>query len=270
MNSADNPQQGPDGTLAAGFPNYRTAVGPPHYYDKIGAMQFSLLALLGLREDNSLLDIGCGSLRAGRLWILYLQPGKYFGMDPVKWLIEDGKKENLSNDLLDTKGPTFSDDDDYTLTMFDRDFDYLVAQSVFSHAPRDHISRCFSQARSVMHKKSIFAGTFFDGEVDNSETEWSGLVRYKESTIYELANESGLKCRFLDFPHPAGQRWFILTDPSNSVNVRSLLCGYEFSPEVHLRSLADRFGVDILSYDDYLNEQMQRARDAFSSTEPTR
>lgn len=261
MESAYNPQQKPSKTLAAGFPNYRAAVGPPHYYDKIGAMQFSLLALLGLRENNSLLDIGCGSLRAGRLWILYLQSGKYFGIDPATWLIEEGKKENLGNDLLSKKAPTFSSDDDYTLTEFDRQFDYLVAQSVFTHAPREHISRCLGQARAVMHEKSIFAATFFEGGADNCKTEWSGLVRYKESTIYQLTNESGLKCRFLDFPHPAGQRWFILTDPGNSVDVRSLLCGYEFSPEVHLRSLIEQFGGESSSYEDYLNEQLRELRE---------
>ena len=69
---------------------YRTFVGPTEKYDIVGALQFCLLIFLGLREENNLLDIGCGSLRSGRFFITYLQKGKYFGIEPEKWLIEEG------------------------------------------------------------------------------------------------------------------------------------------------------------------------------------
>ena len=62
--------------------DYRSYVGPTHQYDLIGAAQFALLYALGLREHHRLLDIGCGSLRAGRMLISYLAPGGYTGVDP--------------------------------------------------------------------------------------------------------------------------------------------------------------------------------------------
>ena len=53
--------------LQLGDHHYRAFVDFPGRYDVgAAAMQFSLLTALGLREDHSLLDIGCGSLRAGR------------------------------------------------------------------------------------------------------------------------------------------------------------------------------------------------------------
>ena len=58
--------------------NHRAFVGPREHYDIVGAMQFTLLYFLGLREHHYLLDIGCGSLRAGRFFIMYLKPGHYF------------------------------------------------------------------------------------------------------------------------------------------------------------------------------------------------
>jgi len=64
--------------LKPGDPQYRAYVGPPEDYDLIAAMTFNLLTTLGLRQHHSLLDIGCGSLRIGRLLIPYLNQGKYF------------------------------------------------------------------------------------------------------------------------------------------------------------------------------------------------
>ena len=69
--------------LKPGDPQYRAYVGPPEDYDLIAAMTFNLLTTLGLRQHHSLLDIGCGSLRIGRLLIPYLNRGKYFGVEPV-------------------------------------------------------------------------------------------------------------------------------------------------------------------------------------------
>ena len=59
-------------------------------YDLSSALQFSLLTSLGLRENHTLLDIGCGSLRGGRLALMYLLPEHYYGIEPEQWLIEEG------------------------------------------------------------------------------------------------------------------------------------------------------------------------------------
>ncbi len=77
--------------LKPGDPQYRAYVGPPEDYDLIAAMTFNLLTTLGLRQHHSLLDIGCGSLRIGRLVIPYLNRGKYFGVEPNEWL---GRRRN--------------------------------------------------------------------------------------------------------------------------------------------------------------------------------
>src|ERR1700677_2151158 len=47
----------------------------------VGEMQFDYLIAHGLRPGMRLLDIGCGTPRAGRLFIDYLDPGDYYGTD---------------------------------------------------------------------------------------------------------------------------------------------------------------------------------------------
>ena len=61
--------------LVPGDPHYRAFVGPPEDYDLVSAMSFGLLTALGLRQHHALLDIGCGSMRVGRLLIPYLNVG---------------------------------------------------------------------------------------------------------------------------------------------------------------------------------------------------
>ena len=48
---------------------------------KIGQMQFDYLIKHGLKPDMRMLEIGCGNLRAGRLFIDYLDSGNYYGTD---------------------------------------------------------------------------------------------------------------------------------------------------------------------------------------------
>ena len=93
--------------LKPGDPHYRAYVGPPEDYDLIAAMTFNLLTTLGLRQRHSLLDVGCGSLRIGRLLIPYLNRGKYFGVEPHEWLVEAGIKCELGEAIVQIKRPTF-------------------------------------------------------------------------------------------------------------------------------------------------------------------
>lgn len=202
------------------MPNYRAYVGPEEWYDIIAAMQFNLLTSLGLRQHHHLLDIGCGSLRAGRLFIPYLLHSHYFGIEPNKWLIDDGIKHELGGPgLVEAKKPTFSNDNNFTLTTFNRKFDYLLAQSIFSHACERQIRRCLSQARDVMKSSSIFAATYFDSGDPRAKSrqegpnfkgdEWTypGCVFYTLDHIVELADEQDLTCELLDWKHPDLQTW---------------------------------------------------------------
>ena len=74
-------------------------------------MQFNLLTFLGLREHHYLLDVGCGSLRGGRLFISYLLTGRYFGIEPNRQLIKDGIENELGEGIIPVKRPVFSHDE---------------------------------------------------------------------------------------------------------------------------------------------------------------
>lgn len=201
------------GTLPIGSHHYRAYVGPPEKYDLVAAVQFNLLTCLGLREFHFLLDIGCGSLRAGRLFIPYLLPGHYFGIEPEQWLIEEGIKNELGADILRAKRPVFSHDLDFDCTKFNQKFDFILAQSIFSHASASQIRKCLSEVEKCMQPGGIIAATFVKGTEDYRADTWvyPDCVSYTLEYMMQLAAEVGLTAEPVDWPHPNGQTWIRVT-----------------------------------------------------------
>jgi SAM-dependent methyltransferase len=200
---------------------HRKFVGPPEKYDLATAGQFSLLAALGLREDHTLLDIGCGSLRGGRLFIPYLAPEKYFGIEPEQWLIDQGIAAEVGRDLANIKKPAFSNDSNFTLTIFSRTFDFMLAQSIFSHATQKQIRRCLTEAKKALAPTGIFAATFFAGDTNYEGDDWvyPGLVYYTVEHFTKMAADAGLALKLLNWTHTNNQQWIAITHPEfiNSV-----------------------------------------------------
>ncbi|SHO42880.1 Methyltransferase type 12 (fragment) [Nitrosotalea sinensis] len=204
-----------------GFRHYRSYVGSSKKYDIMAAHQFNLLTSLGLRENHTLLDIGCGSLRGGRLFITYLLPNKYFGIEPEEWLLEEGIKKNLGQEILRIKKPKFSNEKEFKLRVFNQKFDYILAQSIFSHATQKQILTCLSEAKKVMTESSFFVGTFYLGDANNTKTEWEypGPVTYTKDFMKNAATENKLECKFLKYEHLNGQTWMVIT---NSANIQKI------------------------------------------------
>ncbi len=153
--------------LKPGDAHYRAYVGPPDDYDLIAAMAFNLLTTLGLRQHHSLLDVGCGSLRIGRLLIPYLNRGKYFGVEPNKWLVKEGIKREIGEALLEIKRPTFFfSDSPETIAQAKGPFAFALAQSIFSHCGLDLIKNWLSAISNSLAEDGALIATFLPGEED--------------------------------------------------------------------------------------------------------
>jgi len=191
---------------------HRRFVGPEGEYDLSAASQFNLLTLLGLREHHTLLDVGCGSLRAGRLFITYLQPGNYFGIEPESWLVESALRTELGPDFARVKRPTFDDNRDFALGVFGRTFDFVLLSSIFSHAAPHQVRTCLAEARLVMTPTSLLVASFTPGPSDYDGDAWvyPGMVTYRLESLRALGRAAGLDCEPLDWPYVYGtgrQTW---------------------------------------------------------------
>jgi hypothetical protein len=201
--------------LKVGADNYTAYVGPPDRFDVMAASQFRLLTTLGLREHHTVLDFGCGSLRAGMLLIPYLLPGRYHGLEPNKWLIDDAIKYELGDRIIDLKCPIFRHESDFSADCFGVTFDFILAQSIFSHAGRNLIMRALSSFRKCLSQNGIAAITFAppikNGELEFEGDGWAypGLAVYRTETVLRMIDDAGLHGRKIPWFHPR-QSWFVI------------------------------------------------------------
>lgn len=198
--------------LQPGDEHYRAYIGPPKHYDLVSAMVFNLLTCLGLRQHHRVLDIGCGSLRVGRLLIPYLNEGNYVGIEPNQWLVEDGIANELGMDLIRIKKPVFSFQNSMEEFKAPLGLDYAFAQSIFSHCGEDLIKQWLSQASFHLKDDGAILATFLTDTADFVGNGWiyPDCVSFRPETLARLAAECGLGFRVLDWAHPR-QVWALFS-----------------------------------------------------------
>jgi hypothetical protein len=205
-------------------PKYKSfVVGNAENYESMGRSQFEMLRFWGLREDHFLLDVGCGSLSGGRFAIRFLAPGRYCGIEPEQWLIDDGIRHELGREIMDSKRPQFSNDTGFNLSHFGRQFDFIVAHSILTHTSQRQMRQLFSQAGKAMLDSSIFLASYLEGESDYSEDRWvyPGVSRYTFATVRSFAREHELRCAPAGWPHPGRQTWLVFYRAGNEEFVAS-------------------------------------------------
>lgn len=191
---------------------HRAYVGPRDEFDVGAAHQFNLMtSCLGLREYHHLLEIGCGALRAARLFIPYLLPDRYCGLEPNRWLVEAGIEHELGPSLQQLRRPLFRHEADFSLTPFERQFDFILAQSIFSHTSQAQMGRCLTQVKQVLHPDGLFAASFHAAEEDYEGNTWvyPESVAYRPATLERLAHEAGLQVSALPWGNQNQQSWML-------------------------------------------------------------
>lgn len=191
--------------------DHRAAVGG--MWDVIGPLQFHFMQSQGLRPDHRLLDIGCGSLRAGRFFIAYLNPRCYFGLDSDEALVRAGLKMEIDTALINEKQPEFAFNSDFRFP-FDQKPDFAIAQSVFTHLTPKQIETCLLNLREFAPKCKFFV-TF-----NESAFGWPSWFSpnsqrtffYKRSQMARMADRCGWTMTYIgEWEHPRDQRMLLLT-----------------------------------------------------------
>jgi SAM-dependent methyltransferase len=176
-------------------------------WDEIGRLQFDFLVGRGLQPHHELLDVGCGTLRGGRHFIRYLDAGHYTGTELSARAIAHAK-ELVERERLSAKRPNLlvSESGDLTFGEFPgRRFDFILAQSVFTHLGPEHIEQCFAHVGRVMHEDSVFYFTYQRGE--RPKRTGPRKFKYPFAFFEALADRHGfeLEDASADYPHPRGQ-----------------------------------------------------------------
>ncbi|MFG1703128.1 class I SAM-dependent DNA methyltransferase [Nonomuraea sp. M3C6] len=163
----------------------------------LGRMQFDYLIEHGLKPDYRMLEIGCGNLRAGHLFIDYLHAGNYYGID-ISPDILMAAQDTIVKHRLGDKLPYLTPVRDLRFAFLpDQHFDVVHAHSVFSHSPPEVIDECFAHVGRIMKR-----GGWFDFTFDRTEGKEHQVLRedfyYRTETLVALAARHGLHAVFME------------------------------------------------------------------------
>lgn len=187
---------------------HRNYVGGSWVWEEVGRLQLKFLVERGLKYSDCLLDIGCGSLRAGRHLINYLDPGKYLGLEKHGDLLAAGIAHELAPGLVEVKRPEFVISSSFEFHRLSQKPDISIAQSVFAHFSSADISSCLKRLRAYVGSNHVCYATFFEGDSDanplRSHDIW--CFRYRPKQMKQFGEAAGWNPEYIgNWGHPRNQ-----------------------------------------------------------------
>ena len=163
---------------------------------KAGQMQFDYLIGHGLQPGDRLLEIGCGSLAAGHLYIDYLSAGNYYGIDFSPNVLL-AALQAITEYGLQAKLPHVTLAGDLKLGFLPASkFTVVQAPTVFMNAPIEAIGECMAHVTRVMTADAIFDFAF-DRTAGAGRRTYADDFYYRADTLIDLADYHGLDAELL-------------------------------------------------------------------------
>jgi hypothetical protein len=163
---------------------------------RVGQMQFDYLIGQGLQPGDRLLEIGCGSLAAGHLYIDYLSTGNYYGIDFSPNVLL-AALQAISEYSLQAKLPHVTLAGDLKLGFLPASkFTVVQAPTVFLNSPIEAIGECLAHVTRVMTADAIFDFAF-DRTAGAGRQSFVDDYYYRADTLIDLADHYGLDAELL-------------------------------------------------------------------------
>lgn len=186
--------------------NPKDAVGG--MWEEIGSLQFDFLKKMGMLPEHRMLDLGCGTLRGGRHFIRYLDASNYTGIDISPACLGAAHKL-LEEERLEVKRPKLilNTSKNLKFSEFEGErFDFILAQSVFTHLPELIIRECFENIGKCMHEGSAVYFTYSSAK--SKKRTGIKSFAYPWTFFEELATDCGSKAADISdlYAHPRDQQ----------------------------------------------------------------
>jgi len=197
--------------------SWRGRVGPVTQWDESAAHQFKVLTgHAGVRGEDHVADIGCGCLRVGRLLIPYLEPGRYFGVDPDHELVSAGVMHETGPGLVSLRMARFTNRADFNISEEwpQITWDVLYAHDLIPHLIDDPTRQQFFEQVSYSSGRNTQTWITFTSADEDALIEFAGrrTVELTAATLRSEADTAGLKLVVQSkIRHPAGQTWAVLS-----------------------------------------------------------
>jgi len=200
-----------EGMESVGELGYRRYVGG--YWDQVGRLQFEFLQSRGLQSNHVLLDIACGSLRGGRFFIPYLDPGNYLAVEKEASLVDAGRKHEVPERVWAARNPEILITDAFEFEKLSRKPNFALAQSLFTHLEGADIERCLGKLYPAAAPGCRFFATFFKCRLTRLYLHRSHSFRnfrYTREQMRQFGEHQGWKAHYIgDWNHPKHQKMML-------------------------------------------------------------
>jgi ABC-type polysaccharide/polyol phosphate transport system ATPase subunit/SAM-dependent methyltransferase len=200
-------------------------VVPGNYWAEGGEWAFDLLRREGLRPADFVLDVGCGSLAAGRHLLPYLDPARYFGFDVNQALLLAGVSLELPRAGTSDERGCFIYNHEFDLSLVPATITFAVAEGFFSRLPLNRIARCVGAVLGRLAPGGRFYATWFDNPDAASfePIDRGGYLTYSDAEPYHysfavlqgICSALGARATPMEAEagraHPRGERVMVIT-----------------------------------------------------------
>ena len=172
-------------------------VGPAKLWSMKRDFQVHFLNQMGLCADDTLLDIGCGTLRGGIPLIRLLAPGHYCGVEVREEALNNGRAELAEAKLLD-KEPRLVLCDDLGSLQLEQRFRFAWSFSVLIHLNDEALRGCLQLAAAHLEPEGRFfanVNLHDEDEPQPPERSWQGFPVVSRTLRFyeEAARDCGLR-----------------------------------------------------------------------------
>jgi ubiquinone/menaquinone biosynthesis C-methylase UbiE len=149
-------------------------VGRDRVFHEVPVFFLARMNMAGLRPDHDMLDIGCGCGRVARCLCDYLEPSSQCeGFDimanAIAWCRENitpahpnfGFTPTPLHNTAYRSDPSLPEADTFRFPYDDGSFDFVAAQSVFSHLTPDSAANYIRETAGVLRPGGIACTTWF-------------------------------------------------------------------------------------------------------------
>ena len=178
---------------------------PVETFEQAGRSQLTAMLNEGLNPESKVLDFGCGRLRIAYWLIRFLDPGRYYGIEPARERVEYGLQYLFTREEVKLRQPRFDFNARFDSSVFSTKFDFFLARSIWTHAGKSQIEASLDSFVRDSTAASVFLASYLPAkspEDDYSGDHWvgtshesdtPGVIRHSLAWIMQQCNKRMLR-----------------------------------------------------------------------------
>lgn len=144
----------------------------------------AVLLAAGMTPGDTLLDIGCGSLRLGHKAVPFLRPGHYWGTDASLALMRHGRLSELPDPNL-LPEDHLVEDTTFAFPGIPDTITLAIAFGVFTHLPHADLKTALTNLRRFPNIRATLF-TVFLSDAPTATRQPDGVVTHPDRPPYHL------------------------------------------------------------------------------------